>query len=136
MSVKQENGTVISTTGEHDGSLTSPHVRTDKRSWMKLMKGRRPVQAQNSTASQDSQVGVEGIEMRSAKHSAPIEQPSPSPDISSQGPQDHKTPRVAWIPFKTIYRWFRANTFQPVWLPRWLRSPVSGYLATVLLQVV
>jgi signal transduction histidine kinase/PAS domain-containing protein len=31
--------------------------------------------------------------------------------------------------------WFQANTFAPRWLPRWLRSPLFGYLFAVMIEL-
>ncbi len=122
MSVEQENELP-----------TSPPNQIGKRSWTKLMRDSL-AQVQNSMTSQDVQVGTQQVETHgNGTGEAHFNTPS---DTSFQGSQDQKTPRVARNPSKAIYRWFRANTFHPTWLPKGLRYPISGYLAAVLLQVI
>src|SRR5947209_18884725 len=117
MSVKQENE-----------APTSPASRTGKRSWTKLIRGGRLAQARNLTTSQHSQVGIQHVEID--RHGAGETLFNTSSGTSSQGPQDHKTPRVAGNPLKATYSWFRVNNFRPTWLAGLFRYSVRRDIDT------
>ena len=114
MSAKKETEPANSTTRAYNTLPLLSRKRSGKRSLTRLIGGRSLSQAQNST---------------DYNHSEQVFPPTP------ENPHDHQTPERR-LPLKALNDWYRTNTFRPAWLPEWLRYPVSGYLASVLLQVV